>query len=104
MSANDDFKIIYKILNMLEKALDIEEFDVKSIYTSLKDEISKNKFNQILLMLYESEYINGTIANGMEGKILINYRITLKGLEYLAENTIMKRIYNSIKGITDIIK
>ena len=30
-------------------------------------------------------------------------RITLKGLEYLTENSIMQRIYKATKGIKDII-
>lgn len=30
-------------------------------------------------------------------------RITLKGLEYLQENSIMQRIYKTARGITEII-
>lgn len=29
-------------------------------------------------------------------------RITLKGLEYLQENSMMKKVYNAVKGIKDI--
>ena len=32
-----------------------------------------------------------------------NIRITLKGLEYLSENSIMQRMYNVTNGITDLI-
>ena len=30
-------------------------------------------------------------------------RITLKGLEYLSENSIMQKMYKAAKGITDLI-
>lgn len=30
-------------------------------------------------------------------------KITLKGLEYLQENSLMRKAYNTIKGIEDII-
>ena len=30
-------------------------------------------------------------------------RITLKGLEYLSENSIMQKMYKTAKGITDLI-
>ena len=31
-----------------------------------------------------------------------NIRITLAGLEYLRENSIMKKIYNAAKGVKDV--
>ena len=30
-------------------------------------------------------------------------RITLKGLEYLSENSIMQRLYKAAKGITELV-
>ncbi len=32
-----------------------------------------------------------------------NIRITLKGLEYLQENSIMRKIYKTAKGIVDMV-
>ena len=34
---------------------------------------------------------------------IMQMRITLKGLEYLTENSIMQRMYKAAKGIKDII-
>lgn len=30
-------------------------------------------------------------------------RITLKGLEYLQENTLMRKIYNAARGVKEIV-
>ena len=34
---------------------------------------------------------------------LSNIKITLKGLEYLQENSIMQRMYKAAKGIAEIV-
>jgi len=103
MSTNNDFKIIYKILSMLEKAMDYEEFDSGNIYKTMQDEISKERYNKILLMLYEEGYIKGKLIQTLDYTGLINFEITLKGLEYLKENSIMKKVANMLKGTTEII-
>ena len=59
-------------------------------------------------MLVDAEYITGIdFEEDIAGSIIIkadNPLITIKGLEYLSENTIMQRIYKSIKGIKEIVK
>lgn len=103
MSTNNDFKIIYKILSKLEKALDYEEFESNMIYETLKEEISKERYNKILLMLYEENYIKGNLITSLDYKDLKDFEITLKGLEYLKENSIMKKIGNTLKGTAEVI-
>ena len=68
----DNFKAVYKILSALEKAMDYPEFDMKRDITG-------------------ATRINAS-----------DVRITLKGLEYLQENSMMKKVYNAVKGIKDI--
>lgn len=101
----DDFKIIYKILNTLEKALDFEEFDLKTI-SSDKLGISEERYRKYIEMLVDSGYIKGIrVYRDLLGDIQIeedNVRITLKGLEYLSENTIMQRMHKLAKGIKDV--
>lgn len=105
MIHTDNFKIIYKILNTLEKALDFEEFDLKTI-SSDKLGISEERYRKYIEMLVDSGYIKGIrVYRDLLGDIQIeedNVRITLKGLEYLSENTIMQRMHKLTKGIKDV--
>ena len=102
---NDNFKIIYKILSIFEKSLDIEDFDLETI-SAKRLEISEVRRRKYLEMLLEADYISGiTIQEDIGGFDIIaeNPRITLKGLEYLSENSIMQRMYKTAKG-KDIVK
>jgi hypothetical protein len=104
----DNFAIIYKILKALEKAMDYDEFDVDQIsHTRLN--ISYQRWEKIMIMLSRSGYIEGIVYD----QNLSDYSpkleqpvtpvITLKGLEYLEENSLMKRAANIVKGIKDTI-
>lgn len=103
----DNFKFIYKILRTLEKAMDYPEFDISQINAE-KLGISGERWARYIEMMVDTGYIKGIrIYKDTLGEIEIEdegIRITLKGLEYLSENTIMQRMYKTAKGITDIIK
>ena len=101
----DNFKAIYKILKVLENSMDLEEVNQESINYNNFD-ISKERYNQILIMLYNKGYITGIKVAKTGGMTIVNTRnikITLDGLEYLEENTAMKKIHKTVKGITDLI-
>ena len=103
---DENFKCIYKILKTLEAALDYPDFDFTDIsHTSL--EVSKQRYDAYIEMLSDAGYIKGVKIRedvGGERKIDISrIAITLKGLEYLSENSIMQRMYKAAKGIRDII-
>lgn len=103
---DDNFKCIYKILRALEKAMDYTEFELSQIdYHKL--EISKERWARYLEMMADIGYIKGIrVYKDITGEIVVDnddIRITLKGLEYLTENSIMQRIYKATKGIKDII-
>lgn len=55
----------------------------------------------------DAGYIKGvSIKKYTDGEMRVDIesiRITLKGLEYLSENSIMQRMYNATKGITNLI-
>ena len=54
----DNFKYIYRILKILEKSMDLEEFDPELIgYKEL--DIIKPRWSRIVSMLKEQEYIQG---------------------------------------------
>lgn len=103
---DDNFKCIYKILRALEKAMDYPEFELSQIdYNKL--EISKERWARYLEMMADIGYIKGIrVYKDITSETVVDnddIRITLKGLEYLTENSIMQRIYKATKGIKDII-
>lgn len=100
----DRFNIIYKILKILEKAMDYEEFDSSAIAPE-RLRINEALWKNIIIMLVENGYVkNVVVAQGYDnvGVNVENIQITLKGLEYLNDNTMMKRIARTAKGIKEI--
>ena len=98
----DNFRIIYKILDALEKALDYDKIP-KVCFRCMLSEVlsSENRFKQILIMLQKNGYIEGISTREYVGCTEVDARnigITLKGLEYLADNPILRRIANEEKA------
>ena len=103
---NDNFKCIYKILRTLEKALDYENIDLEEIGHE-RLEISKERWMKYLEMMLDMGLIKGiefkTYVDGGTGVVNDGIRITLKGLEYLSENTIMQRFYKAAEKAVKFI-
>lgn len=102
----DNFKIIYKILSTLEKSMDLEQCNLDSISPE-KLRISEERWNKYMEMLLDAGYIKGIhiekyVVGGFDIDVE-DIRITLKGLEYLSENSIMQKMYKAAKGITDLV-
>lgn len=102
----DNFKIIYRILRILEQSLDLDEFN-RSLISADTLEISENRWKAIMEMLLDEGYIKGAVVlrsiGGSGIKIGPDISITLKGLEYLNDNSFMKKAANIAKGIKDTI-
>ena len=102
----DNFKIVYKILSSLEKAVDYPEFDINLI-SAERLGISKHRWCCYIEMLVDAGYIKGIeMYEDITGELNVearDMRIKLKGLEYLQENAIMQRMYNATKEIKEII-
>ncbi len=102
----DNFKFIYKILKTLEAAMDCPEFDISQI-SAEKLGVSQERWGRYLEMMVDAGYIKGVrVYTDCTDEINIEdegIRITLKGLEYLSENSIMQRFYNIAKGVKDLI-
>lgn len=99
----DNFKAIYKILKLLEEAMDQDEFDISLLSPELLG-ITENRRNAILKMLQADGYMTGVLyRNGLSGIKLNRPAITLKGLQYLEENTMMKKVSGVLKGIKETI-
>ena len=90
----DNFKIIYRILSYLEEAMDYEAPDMNCI-SPAGLRMTRQRWNAIMAMLREEDLIDGlTVKKFAGGAITVSGtrpRITLRGLEYLAENPCMKR-------------
>lgn len=102
----DNFRVIYRILRYLEKALDYDEPNMDCISAkALK--LSDQRWMALMEMLSKEGYIDGFSAQRtVDGSILISSstpRITLKGLEYLQENSLMKKAAELAKGVAEII-
>lgn len=103
----DDFRAIYRILKTLSRAIDEEEFDPACLSAeALK--VSERRRNALLVMLVENGYVEGVEAVRYRSSAdpwprarLVAPRITLKGLEYLQENAIMRRCADAALGVAD---
>ena len=102
----DNFKVIYRILRYLEKAMDLDEPDMDKISAeALK--LTEQRWLAIVEMLAEEGYVDGISVNRSLDVIptvsVSRVRITLKGLEYLQENSLMQKAANLAKGVVDVI-
>lgn len=113
---HDHFIVIYKILSALEANMDTGQPIDSKLWSAQALGISEQRFGAYLEMLSDSGYIKGVeLGNYMQRRgteklymrtpviRYTNAKITLKGLEYLAENTLMQRAYKAINKITDLI-
>lgn len=102
----DNFKAIYRILRYLEKAMDYDEADLDFI-SHERLGITEQRWTAIMEMLVKDGYVDGIgIKRSVDGEIAISVsspRITLKGLEYLKENSLMQKAANLAKGVAEFI-
>ena len=102
----DNFRAVYKILSALEKAMDYPEFSLDQISAD-KLGVSNERWARYIEMMADVGYIKGVrVYEDMTGDMRVedeDVRITLKGLEYLQENPVMKRVYKVLKGTKEII-
>ena len=102
----DNFKIIYKILSQLEKDMDRTSADLDAISHEVLC-ITENRWLNIIEMLCRDGYVVGVTINkeidGSKNYSCDDMTITIKGLEYLKNNSFMKKAYTTARGIKDII-
>lgn len=98
----DDFRTIYKILRILQKSMDLEEFNKNSISAETLG-LSIPKWNRFMAMMLNEGYISGgetwnAMDCGYPKVALTRPELTLKGLEYLEENSLMRKAADLAKG------
>lgn len=104
----EQFRQIYRILSILHKAMDLEEWDSKLISPEELG-LSHPMWSRLMAMLLKEGYITGGEAwesfDVSYPKVkLTRLEITLKGLEYLEENSLMKKAGYMLKGHIHIVK
>ena len=86
--------------------MDYEEPDLDFI-SHKKLGISEPRWIAIMEMLAKERYVDGiSIKRSADGEVVVSVsdlRITLKGLEYLSENSLMRKASNLAKGIAEYI-
>ena len=103
----DTFKVIYKILKYLEKTMDFSELDLTPIMPEALG-ITQERWGAVLKMMIDNGYVEGVTCKTyihMDTPVLdiTRIKITLKGLEYLSENSMMKKCAEFAKGIIEVI-
>lgn len=106
MSKN--LKAIYKILKTLQKWSGREDFSNELISAKAVG-LTYEAWEQLIIELQENGYIKGVqYSQSMTDKFPhlaepITPRITLKGIEFVEENSIMKKTENALKMIGEFI-
>ena len=102
----DNFKIIYRILKYLEAAMDSAAPELTPILPDALG-ISKERWKALLLLLAQDGYISGVSCKEYlcEESVLniSKIKITLKGLEYLSENAMMKKVICMAKDVRQLL-
>lgn len=104
----DNFNAIYKILKLLDKYKGDEDFDYELISAkAMKMKVSD--WEQIMIELQMNGFIRGLVyTQDLTNKFPhivepIHPQITLKGMEYLANNSFMKKAAEALKMVGEFI-
>lgn len=102
----NDFRVIYKILKALKDDMDYDEFDMDFVSVE-RLKITENRLLRLWEMLVKNGYVEGVNikygANGDTEVSVCRPKITLQGLAFLEENSLMRKATNLAKGIVDVI-
>ena len=69
--------------------------------------ITESRWSAYIKMLNDAGYISGVrIEEYIDGTVSIDISeisLTLQGLQYLAENTVLANVYRTVKSVKDLI-
>ena len=104
----DNFKVIYRILRYLERRIDTPYATIEDL-DAAKLGISQNRLEKLLREMSKNGYIDGlrwtqTMSDALPRIVKgCQIEITLKGMEYLADNSMMKKAGELLKTAVDAI-
>ena len=110
------FVVMNRILKYVEQSLDDDFFDAEN-FTPDNFSVSKNRFARLLKMLSDSGYVEGievvdrgepdefSPKNYERFKIILSdgVSVTVKGLQFLAENAAWVKMYRVAKEIRGFV-
>lgn len=107
----EDFRIIYRMLQAILSMETLEKPDVEALLSPEVLKTSQEKRDALALKLLSAGYIEGLrLITNIDGQkyahILWKHSaptVTLRGLEYLEENSLMKKAKDLAKGIVEIV-
>lgn len=106
MANNDFFKIVYVLLQELYETKKEGEKVKKEDIDYQRFNIHYSYYADIICELLDNGYIKGVIVRTTKlGRVINidNIDITMKGIEYLQNNSTMKKVYEALKNAKDLI-
>lgn len=107
MAKDDMFKIIYVVLMELYEAKKAGKKIDKEAISSERLGIPSGYLADIIIELIDNGYVKGvSYRKTKSGRIFSSIEdmsITLAGVEYLQENSMMKKVHETLKNVKDII-
>lgn len=109
MAKDDYFVMAYKLLKYLYDCLKKgKKPETEKIKHNTKHfPVGEEYFNYLLETLTRDGYLRNVIVIDMDDGALVNFgediQITPKGIEYLEENSLMKKIANGVKDIGGLL-
>ncbi|MDR0514641.1 MAG: YjcQ family protein [Coriobacteriaceae bacterium] len=103
----DNMKAVYRFLKTLDRSMDYEQLDVSALGAEALG-VSQERWARLVAALADAGYISGCKATrALGGSIVLvsidQAALTVKGMEYLAENSIMRKMADTAKGVLDIV-
>jgi len=104
----ENLRLAYKILTLLDKSMSVEELD-DSALSAESFGVPEVQFNKVMAQLVNSNFVDGievyyTFDQRYPKIKLTMPMITLAGMEYLKENSAMKKIAEGAKTLASMVK
>lgn len=109
MAKNDFHVIAYRILQYLYECMKAGQGPEVDKITANNYEINDRYFNTIIKELYENGYIDNVHEINVVGCLYTQYKIppsisiTLKGIEYLTDNTFIEKAKKFFKATKEMV-
>lgn len=110
LTPSKELRTVYKVLKRIHAAEQLEETDPAMFAPEVFD-IDAEQRDRIMAMLQAEGLIDGVIVRKYVGQrretVLIDWQaleVTLKGLQYLEENSAMRRAAEEAKGIVGAMR
>lgn len=102
----DNLRIVYRILSVIEKKMEYAQFDLSPLSASALG-VSQELRNNLLCAVISAGYVEGaSVKRSVLGDMDINLenaRLSIAGMEYLSENSVMQKIARAAKGIAEVV-